>query len=91
MELWLDFLLKENLIFLCVIFCFQISHAVHCGIQVHITLVNSHSVIPMRLRDVAQIRCHGQKHLSHVQREEIRPVKLYLKKPMSTSNPLVYI
>lgn len=76
---------------MCDFFVFRLFRAVHCGIQVHNTLVNSHSVIPMRLRDVAQIRCRGQKHLSHVQREEIRPVKLYLKKPMSISNPLVHI
>ena len=43
MELWLNFLLEENLIYFCVygVFISQISHAVHFGIQVHSVLVNS--------------------------------------------------
>lgn len=37
MELWLNFLSEENLIYFCVygFFISQISHAVHFGIQVH--------------------------------------------------------
>lgn len=59
--------------------------------QVREVLVNSALSSP----DVTGTWCRhhrqrGTKHLSHVHRDYIQPVRLYLEKSMSITNPLVH-